>query len=231
MVRLDTLAVFGTDGRPCARMNIEGQNLSPGYRNISARMLRYPCRLVADQKGVPVPTVSLWLCFGFPRKYRGREKAYVLGKVGDDLFWCDQLDGMLEIVAVCVPALEDVQLGVGLGGFFAVLLSSRLTTREKAEMLRAWGFTMTEQMRKEDKDMRTWEGFGAAFIREKVLEGKKEGKQETSVLYVRNLAAKQGISYDEAMEILGVPRKSRADIHRRLDQDRQMPSGVDRTSL
>ncbi len=174
-----------------------------------------------------MPTVSLWLCFGFPRKYRGREKAYVLGKVGDDLFWCDQLDGMLEIVAVCVPALEDVQLGVGLGGFFAVLLSSRLTTREKEEMLRAWGFAMTGQMRKEDKDMRTWEGFGAALTREGVL----IGKQEASVLHVRNLAAKQGITYDEAMEILGVPRKSRADIHRRLDQNRQMPSGVDRTSL
>ena len=97
-------------------MNIEGQNLSSSYRKIRTRMLRYPCRLVADQKERQVPTVSLWLCFGFPRKYQGKETSYVLEKEGDDLFWCDELDGMLEIVAICVPALEDVQLGVGLGG-------------------------------------------------------------------------------------------------------------------
>ena len=112
-------------------MNIEGQNLSSSYRKIRTRMLRYPCRLVADQKERQVPTVSLWLCFGFPRKYQGKEASYVL---------------------------EDVPLGVGLGGFFAVLLSSELATRQKVEMLRAWGFTMTEQMQKEDKDMHSWEG-------------------------------------------------------------------------
>ena len=115
-------------------MNIEGQNLSSSYRKIRTRMLRYPCRLVADQKERQVPTVSLWLCFGFPRKYQGKEASYVL---------------------------EDVPLGVGLGGFFAVLLSSELATRQKVEMLRAWGFTMTEQMQKKDRDMHSWEGVRA----------------------------------------------------------------------
>ena len=129
-------------------MNIEGQNLSSGYRKIRTRMLRYPCRLVADQKERQVPTVSLWLCFGFPRKYQGKEASYVL---------------------------EDVPLGVGLGGFFAVLLSSELATRQKVEMLRAWGFTMTEQMQNEDKDMHSWEGFGAALTQKGVLMGRKAG--------------------------------------------------------
>ena len=115
-------------------MNIEGQNLSSSYRKIRTRMLRYPCRLVADQKERQVPTVSLWLCFGFPRKYQGKEASYVL---------------------------EDVPFGVGLGGFFAVLLSSKLATRQKVEMLRAWGFTMTEQMQKKDRDMHSWEGVRA----------------------------------------------------------------------
>ena len=173
--RLDTLAGFSTDGRLRAQMNIEGQNLSSSYRKIRTRMLRYPCRLVADQKERQVPTVSLWLCFGFPRKYQGKEASYVLEKEGDDLFWCDELDGMLEIVAICVPALEDVPLGVGLGGFFAVLLSSELATRQKVEMLRAWGFTMTEQMQNEDKDMHSWEGFGAALTQKGVLMGRKAG--------------------------------------------------------
>ena len=146
--RLDTLAGFSTDGRLRAQMNIEGQNLSSSYRKIRTRMLRYPCRLVADQKERQVPTVSLWLCFGFPRKYQGKEASYVL---------------------------EDVPLGVGLGGFFAVLLSSELATRQKVEMLRAWGFTMTEQMQKEDKDMHSWEGFGAALTQKGVLMGRKAG--------------------------------------------------------
>lgn len=57
--RLDTLAGFSTDGRLRAQMNIEGQNLSSSYRKIRTRMLRYPCRLVADQKERQVPTVSL----------------------------------------------------------------------------------------------------------------------------------------------------------------------------
>lgn len=229
-------------------MNIEGQNLSSSYRKIRTRMLRYPCRLVADQKERQVPTVSLWLCFGFPRKYQGKEASYVLEKEGDDLFW----DGMLEIVAICVPALEDVPLGVGLGGFFAVLLSSELATRQKVEMLRAWGFTMTEQMQMEDRDMHSWEGFGAALTQKGVLMGRKEGveigvkrgvqlgrkegkligKQEASVLYVRNLAAKQGISYDEAMDILDIPKASRAGIHRKIAQHRRKGrSGSDTPTL
>ena len=200
--RLDTLAGFSTDGRLRAQMNIEGQNLSSSYRKIRTRMLRYPCRLVADQKERQVPTVSLWLCFGFPRKYQGKEASYVL---------------------------EDVPLGVGLGGFFAVLLSSELATRQKVEMLRAWGFTMTEQMQKEDKDMHSWEGFGAALTQKGVLMGRKEGKQEASVLYVRNLAAKQGISYDEAMDI---PKASRAGIHRKIAQHRRKErSGSDTPTL
>ncbi len=223
--RLGTLAGFSTDGRLRAQMNIEGQNLSSGYRKIRTRMLRYPCRLVADQKERQVPTVSLWLCFGFPRKYQGKEASYVLEKEGDDLFW----DGMLEIVAICVPALEDVPLGVGLGGFFAVLLSSELATRQKVEMLRAWGFTMTEQMQMEDRDMHSWEGFGAALTQKGVLMGRKEGKQEASVLHVRNLAAKQGISYDEAMDI---PKASRAGIHRKIAQHRRKGrSGSDTPTL
>ena len=208
-------------------MNIEGQNLSSSYRKIRTRMLRYPCRLVADQKERQVPTVSLWLCFGFPRKYQGKEASYVLEKEGDDLFWCDELDGMLEIVAICVPALEDVPLGVGLGGFFAVLLSSELATRQKVEMLRAWGFTMTEQMQKKDRDMHSWEGFGAALTQKGVLMGRKEGKQEASVLYVRNLAAKQGISYDEAMDILDIPKTSREGIHKQLTRNRKGQPGTD----
>ena len=224
--RLDTLAGFSTDGRLRAQMNIEGQNLSSGYRKIRTRMLRYPCRLVADQKERQVPTVSLWLCFGFPRKYQGKEASYVLEKEGDEL------DGMLEIVAICVPALEDVPLGVGLGGFFAVLLSSELATRQKVEMLRAWGFTMTEQMQMEDRDMHSWEGFGAALTQKGVLMGRKEGKQEASVLHVRNLAAKQGISYDEAMDILDIPKASRAGIHRKIAQHRRKErSGSDTPTL
>lgn len=185
-------------------MNIEGQNLSSSYRKIRTRMLRYPCRLVADQKERQVPTVSLWLCFGFPRKYQGKEASYVL---------------------------EDVPLGVGLGGFFAVLLSSELATRQKVEMLRAWGFTMTEQMQKEDKDMHSWEGFGAALTQKGVLMGRKEGKQEASVLHVRNLAAKQGISYDEAMDILDIPKASRAGIHRKIAQYRKEQSEIDIPTL
>jgi len=94
-------------------MNIEGQNLSSSYRKIRTRMLRYPCRLVADQKERQVPTVSLWLCFGFPRKYQGKEASYVLEKEGDDLFWCDELDGMLEIVAICVPRWRTYHWGWG----------------------------------------------------------------------------------------------------------------------
>ena len=198
--RLDTLAGFSTDGRLRAQMNIEGQNLSSGYRKIRTRMLRYPCRLAVDQKERQVPTVSLWLCFGFPRKYQGKEASYVL---------------------------EDVPLGVGLGGFFAVLLSSELATRQKVEMLRAWGFTMTEQMQKEDKDMHSWEGFGAALTQKGVLMGRKEGKQEASVLYVRNLAAKQGISYDEAMDILDIPKTSREGIHKQLTRNRKGQPGTD----
>ena len=219
--RLDTLAGFSTDGRLRAQMNIEGQNLPSSYRKIRTRMLRYPCRLVADQKERQVPTVSLWLCFGFPRKYQGKEASYVLEKEGDEL------DGMLEIVAICVPALEDVPLGVGLGGFFAVLLSSELATRQKVEMLRAWGSTMTEQMQKEDKDMHSWEGFGAALTQKGVLMGRKEGKQEASVLHVRNLAAKQGISYDEAMDILDIPKTSREGIHKQLTRNRKGQPGTD----
>ena len=111
--RLDTLAGFSTDGRLRAQMNIEGQNLSSSYRKIRTRMLRYPCRLVADQKERQVPTVSLWLCFGFPRKYQGKEASYVLEKEGDDLFWCDELDGMLEIVAICVPRWRTYHWGWG----------------------------------------------------------------------------------------------------------------------
>ena len=230
--RLDTLAGFSTDGWLRAQMNIEGQNLSSSYRKIRTRMLRYPCRLVADQKERQVPTVSLWLCFGFPRKYQGKETSYVLEKEGDDLFWCDELDGMLEIVAICVPALEDVPLGVGLGGFFAVLLSSELATRQKVEMLRAWGSTMTEQMQKEDRDMHSWEGFGAALTQKGVLMGRKEGKQEASVLHVRNLAAKQGISYDKAMDIPDIPKASRAGIHRKIAQHRRKErSGSDTPTL
>lgn len=226
--RLGTLAGFSTDGRLRAQMNIEGQNLSSSYRKIRTRMLRYPCRLVADQKERQVPTVSLWLCFGFPRKYQGKEASYVLEKEGDDLFW----DGMLEIVAICVPALEDVPLGVGLGGFFAVLLSSELATRQKVEMLRAWGSTMTEQMQKEDRDMHSWEGFGAALTQKGVLMGRKEGKQEASVLHVRNLAAKQGISYDKAMDIPDIPKASRAGIHRKIAQHRRKErSGSDTPTL
>ena len=198
--RLDTLAGFSTDGRLRAQMNIEGQNLSSSYRKIRTRMLRYPCRLVADQKERQVPTVSLWLCFGFPRKYQGKEASYVL---------------------------EDVPLGVGLGGFFAVLLSSELATRQKVEMLRAWRFTMTEQMQKKDRDMHSWEGFGAALTQKGVLMGRKEGKQEASVLHVRNLAAKQGISYDEAMDILDIPKTSREGIHKQLTRNRKGQPGTD----
>jgi len=43
------------------------------------------------------------------------------------------------------------------------------------------GVTMTEQMRKEDKDMRTWEGFGVALTQKEARIGTKE----------RNLAMKQ----------------------------------------
>ncbi len=56
-----------------------------------------------------------------------------------------------------------------------MLLSSELATRQKVEMLRAWGFTMTEQMQNEDKDMHSWEGFGAALTQKGVLMGRKAG--------------------------------------------------------
>ena len=217
-------------------MNIEGQNLSSSYRKIRTRMLRYPCRLVADQKERQVPTVSLWLCFGFPRKYRGKEKTYTLRKLGDDLFWCDTLDEMLKVAVVCVPALEDVQLGVGLGGFFAVLLSSGLSTRQKVEKLQAWGFVMTEEMQKENEEMLdTWEGFGAALTKEGVRKGKREGRsigmREATISHVRNLATKQKLSFDEAMEILGVSKESRDDIRGELTQDQEELSKDERTSL
>ena len=234
--RLDTLAGFSTDGRLRAQMNIEGQNLSSSYRKIRTRMLRYPCRLVADQKERQVPTVSLWLCFGFPRKYRGKEKTYTLRKLGDDLFWCDTLDEMLKVAVVCVPALEDVQLGVGLGGFFAVLLSSGLSTRQKVEKLQAWGFVMTEEMQKENEEMLdTWEGFGAALTKEGVRKGKREGRsigmREATISHVRNLATKQKLSFDEAMEILGVSKESRDDIRGELTQDQKKHPGEENIFL
>ena len=70
-------------------------------------------------------------------------------------------------------------------------------------------------------------GFGAALTQKGVLMGRKEGKQEASVLHVRNLAAKQGISYDEAMDILDIPKTSRAGIHKQLTRNRKGQPGTD----
>lgn len=229
-VTFDILAdvpVPGAEGYDMLVVNVEPQRQHADAHYLSRRALYYAARMVSAQRGRVFESddydgvrkvVTIWLLPYPPARLRGTVLSFELGKevlcgAGD----VDKADyDLVQVVLVCVDP-DDPDAGGDnlLMSLTSALFCEKMGAEERERRLADHGVTLDEQAREDLSEMKSMvEAIGEEHYRR----GREKGREEVAAQAARALMEAQGLTAEDALDLLRVDGPLRERVLPELGQ-------------
>lgn len=213
---------------PIELIIVEAQNdFYPGYPLIK-RGIYYCSRMISSQYGREFvgshyeklkKVYSIWICLNPPKKWENTITRYRM--IEEDLSGCvhesESNYDLLSVIVLCLGNRHKMEKGnddrnQGILHMLDVLLSGELDEAEKRRILtNEYGIQMTQKMEREMSVMCNL----SKGVREKgITDGITEGMQRC----IKNLVKNTGMSVEQAMSVLEVPKEEQQNYIEVLEQ-------------